>query len=47
MIKIAFLAALLSVASVATLKTEAVAHGGGLDANRCHTDHSTGVYHCH
>lgn len=25
----------------------ALAHGGGLDANRCHTNHKTGVYHCH
>ena len=23
------------------------AHGGGLDDNRCHTDHKTGFYHCH
>lgn len=25
----------------------AFAHGGALDANRCHTDRKTGVYHCH
>jgi hypothetical protein len=25
----------------------AFAHGGGLDANRCHTNHKTGDYHCH
>ena len=23
------------------------AHGGGLDANGCHTERSTGTYHCH
>ncbi|MGH8492191.1 MAG: YHYH domain-containing protein [Moraxellaceae bacterium] len=25
----------------------AFAHAGGLDANRCHTNHKTGEYHCH
>lgn len=25
----------------------AIGHSGGLDAYRCHTDHSTGAYHCH
>ncbi|WP_322895159.1 MULTISPECIES: excalibur calcium-binding domain-containing protein [unclassified Yoonia] len=25
----------------------AVAHGGGLDASGCHTQRSTGQYHCH
>lgn len=25
----------------------AFAHGGGLDANGCHTNHKTGGYHCH
>lgn len=25
----------------------AFSHGGGLDKNGCHTDHKTGVYHCH
>ncbi|MGH8029801.1 MAG: excalibur calcium-binding domain-containing protein [Arenimonas sp.] len=23
------------------------AHGGGTDANGCHTNHKTGDYHCH
>ena len=23
------------------------AHGGGLDANGCHTEKKTGIYHCH
>ncbi|MCC6828270.1 MAG: YHYH domain-containing protein [Novosphingobium sp.] len=22
-------------------------HSGGTDANGCHTNHATGVYHCH
>ncbi|TAW32060.1 YHYH domain-containing protein [Rhizobium leguminosarum] len=25
----------------------ALAHGGGLDKNGCHTNHKTGDYHCH
>jgi hypothetical protein len=25
----------------------AIAHGGGLDANGCHTNRKTGDYHCH
>lgn len=25
----------------------AAAHGGGLDANGCHTNRKTGDYHCH
>lgn len=25
----------------------AISHGGGLDRYGCHTDHSTGGYHCH
>jgi hypothetical protein len=24
-----------------------LAHGGGLDANGCHTNRKTGEYHCH
>ncbi|RWN47384.1 MAG: YHYH domain-containing protein [Mesorhizobium sp.] len=27
--------------------TCAFAHGGGTDANGCHTNHKTGEYHCH
>lgn len=40
---------LLSLASLglAVVTTGALAHGGGLDANGCHTDRRTGVYHCH
>lgn len=34
--------------AVATLwPVVAAAHGGGLDANRCHTNRKTGDYHCH
>ncbi|MBZ9919084.1 YHYH domain-containing protein [Mesorhizobium sp. BR1-1-12] len=29
------------------LATNASAHGGGTDANGCHMNHKTGVYHCH
>jgi hypothetical protein len=25
----------------------AQAHGGGLDAFRCHMNHKTNIYHCH
>lgn len=25
----------------------ALAHSGGTDANGCHLNHKTGVYHCH
>ena len=42
MMKLIALLALLVLAPVSLL-----AHGGGLDANRCHTDHKTGLYHCH
>jgi hypothetical protein len=24
-----------------------IAHGGGTNSAGCHTDHKTGVYHCH
>lgn len=32
---------------VLLLPGAALAHGGGLDANGCHTNHKTGDYHCH
>jgi len=28
-------------------RTTSAQHSGGTDANGCHTNHSTGVYHCH
>lgn len=36
--------ALLAGLGIATV---ALAHGGGLDKNGCHTNHKTGDYHCH
>ena len=39
------MAGLALVVSVST--TEALAHGGGLDDRGCHSDSSTGEYHCH
>lgn len=38
--------ALIAV-TILTMAGQALAHGGGLDANRCHMDHKTGIYHCH
>ncbi|MER9729838.1 YHYH domain-containing protein [Mesorhizobium sp. M0217] len=37
----AFVVALMAFAA------GAYAHGGGTDANGCHTNHKTGEYHCH
>ena len=39
--------ALLAAALFASLPTVAMAHGGGVDANGCHTNKKTGDYHCH
>jgi hypothetical protein len=39
-----FLAAL---AAVIVMPIAAFAHGGGTDANGCHTNRKTGDYHCH
>lgn len=38
---------ILATILLMTFSGLAYAHGGGLDSNRCHTDHKTGVYHCH
>ncbi|MBJ6127867.1 YHYH domain-containing protein [Microvirga splendida] len=38
-----FLAGLLA----SLLATAALAHGGGLDKNGCHTNRKTGDRHCH
>ena len=38
--------ALLALA-FATVHSTASAHGGGLDADGCHTNRKTGDYHCH
>jgi hypothetical protein len=34
-------------AVLAALAGAAMAHSGGTDSNGCHTNHKTGVYHCH
>ena len=38
---------LIASAVLALAPIEALAHGGGLDANGCHTNKKTGDYHCH
>lgn len=40
----AVVAVFLSLLSLSNL---VYAHGGGLDANGCHTNRKTGDYHCH
>jgi hypothetical protein len=35
------------VSVVALFSVSSYAHSGGTDANGCHTDSSTGSYHCH
>jgi hypothetical protein len=37
----------VALAAIATLATAAFAHSGGTDAYGCHTEHKTGLYHCH
>jgi hypothetical protein len=44
MLKIRMIIALILTAPVCG---QAFAHGGGLDANGCHTNRKTGDYHCH
>jgi len=39
--------ALWAAGLFALLPSAAYAHGGGLDANGCHTERKTGSYHCH
>lgn len=39
-------AAIIGVA-LAAVAGLAISHGGGLDKNGCHKDHSNGTYHCH
>jgi micrococcal nuclease len=38
---------LIASAALALAPIEALAHGGGLDTNGCHTNKKTGDYHCH
>lgn len=35
------------IALLASLASVGYAHSGGTDANGCHVNHKTGVYHCH
>lgn len=39
--------ALAAGLSAIAIAGPAMAHGGGLDANGCHTNRKTGDYHCH
>lgn len=36
-----------TLAVLAIVPGQAFAHGGGTDANGCHTNRKTGDYHCH
>jgi hypothetical protein len=38
---------LIATLAFITFSIAAYAHGGGLDANRCHNDYVHGGYHCH
>lgn len=38
---------LFALAAVINIPIAAFAHGGGTDANGCHTNRKTGEYHCH
>ncbi|MGU3575668.1 YHYH domain-containing protein [Brucellaceae bacterium C25G] len=38
---------ILSLFMLSVGATAALAHSGGTDANGCHTNSKTGVYHCH
>ena len=37
----------LAMAITALGSAQAIAHGGGLDSQRCHTNSKTGERHCH
>lgn len=39
--------ALIGIALALAAASQLLAHGGGLDANGCHTNRKTGEYHCH
>lgn len=38
---------LIATTALALAPIEALAHGGGVDGNDCHTKCTTGDYHCH
>ncbi|MFQ1700021.1 excalibur calcium-binding domain-containing protein [Loktanella agnita] len=42
-----FYSAILAILMMATLPATGHAHGGGLNSDGCHTQRSTGSYHCH
>jgi hypothetical protein len=46
-VPIAFLALAFAGGVALFFSGASQAHGGGLDANGCHTNHATGEYHCH
>lgn len=39
--------AIFAAAIIIMTTSVAWAHSGGTDAKGCHTNHKTGVYHCH
>ncbi|AZO55668.1 YHYH domain-containing protein [Mesorhizobium sp. M8A.F.Ca.ET.057.01.1.1] len=39
--------ATVMAALIFAFANNASAHSGGTDANGCHMNHKTGVYHCH
>jgi hypothetical protein len=38
---------MLAISIILTVSALAYAHSGGTDRYGCHTDRSTGIYHCH
>ncbi|HEY0212621.1 MAG TPA: YHYH domain-containing protein [Paenirhodobacter sp.] len=38
---------IVAVLALTASSLSAAAHSGGTDASGCHTNHKTGVYHCH
>lgn len=42
-----FIATALAAIAIASSPDVANAHGGGLNADGCHTNRKTGEYHCH
>lgn len=42
-----FLTSVVLTLAAVSASPPVMAHGGGLDAKGCHTNHKTGEYHCH
>lgn len=38
---------LLAAVALTAIASAAFAHSGGTDSMGCHTDHKTGIRHCH